>query len=120
MASNVIHALAAMLPLCAAPLLPATVGAQAIRPGSLLVYYGYPSAINSASSVAQAATEFGRYDYVAWGGGLENPAHPDHANAAAVRLMAANDGWVRCVGRRIVSLGQFGEHDLGGCVAAAG
>jgi DNA-binding CsgD family transcriptional regulator len=51
---------------------------------------------------------------------VRKDARFDHANAAAVRLMAANNGWVRCVGHRIVSLGQFGEHDLGGCVAAAG
>lgn len=70
--------------LCAAPLLPDTAAAQGLRPGGLLVYYGYPSAINAAPSVPAAATEFGAYDYVVWGEGLENPAHPDHANAVAI------------------------------------
>ena len=84
MASNLKRRLAAIGPLCAAPLFAAASGAESTRPGSLLVYYGYPASINAASSIAEAAAEFGRYDYVVWGEGLESPAHPDHANAVAI------------------------------------
>ena len=84
MASNLKRRLAAIGPLCAAPLLAAATGAEALRPGSLLCYYGYPASINATSSVSEAAAEFGRYDYVVWGEGLESPAHPDHANAVAI------------------------------------
>ena len=84
MASKPRHRLAAIGSLCAAPLLAAAAGAQGVRPGSLLLYYGYPASINGASSVSEAAAQFGRYDYVVWGEGLENPAHPDHANAVAI------------------------------------
>jgi len=70
--------------LCMSIALPISAGSQGIRPRNLLVYYGYPSYINQTRSVASAAQEFGRYDYVMWGEGLEDPAHPDHANAAAI------------------------------------
>jgi len=68
----------------AALVCPAPAGAQGIRPKALLVYYGYPSAINGASSLSAAAQEFARYDYVLWGDGLEDPLHPDHSNAVAI------------------------------------
>ena len=84
MPSNLRHPLAALGLLCGTPLLPAAVGAQSLRPGGLLIYYGYASAINGAPSVPAAAAEFGAYDYVVWGQGLEDPAHPDHANAVAI------------------------------------
>jgi hypothetical protein len=84
MASSLKHRLAAIGSLCAAPLLAAASGAEALRPGSLLFYYGHPALINGASSVSEAAAEFGRYDYVVWGEAIENPAHPDHANAVAI------------------------------------
>jgi len=70
--------------MCMSIALPISAGAQGIRPRNLLVFYGYPSYINRTFSVASAALEFGRYDYVMWGEGLEDPAHPDHANAAAI------------------------------------
>ena len=41
--------------------------ADGVRPGTLLVYYGYPTSINMAFSVPAAALEFGRYDHVVWG-----------------------------------------------------
>jgi hypothetical protein len=63
---------------------PAPAGAQGIRPKALLVYYGYPSAINNTWSVPAAAQEFGRYQYVLWGAGLDDPMHPDHSNAVAI------------------------------------
>jgi hypothetical protein len=64
--------------------IPSTAGAQGIRPGSLLVYYGFPSAINATWSVPAAAQEFGRYEHVLWGEGLDDTSHADHANAAAI------------------------------------
>ncbi len=63
----------------------------AAPPGSLLAYFGWPSQINGATTVAQAAAEFGRYDFVFFPGttrnpstgqlivGVEDPSHPDHA-----------------------------------------
>ena len=70
--------------MCASLALPVAAGAQGIRPRALLVYYGFPSSINQTWSVPAAAQEFGRYDYVLWGDGLNNPGHPDHVSAAAI------------------------------------
>ena len=69
---------------CAALVDPVTAGAQGIRPKNVLVYYGFPSAINNAWSVPAAAQEFGAYQYVLWGEGLNNPSHPDYSNAVAI------------------------------------
>jgi hypothetical protein len=74
-------ALALLLALIA---LPAASDAQGVRPKSLLVYYGFPTSINSSFSVPAAAMEFGRYDHVVWGDGLDSATHPDHANAVAI------------------------------------
>jgi len=70
--------------------LPATVQADgAVRPGDLLIYYSFPSAINGAATIDAAASEFGAYDYAVIGDGLQdgpgdpNP-HPDHANTVAI------------------------------------
>lgn len=65
-------------------LLASAASAQGVRPQSLLVYYGYPSSLNGLFSAPLAAAEFGRYDHVVWGDGLELPSHPDHANALAI------------------------------------
>jgi len=59
------------------------------NPDSLLIYYGWPSAINGAFSVSRAAMEFGKYDYVVIGDGLENGPgdpnpHPDHFNTLGI------------------------------------
>jgi hypothetical protein len=54
-----------------------------VTPKSLLIYYGYPSLINHASSLSAAAT-LGAYNYVVLGDGLEDPSHPDHQNTAAI------------------------------------
>src|SRR5438093_1177034 len=48
---------------------------------------------------------------------LRKDATFDQANAAALNLMAARDGWVRCVGRSIVVVGQFGADDLRAAMA---
>ena len=53
-------------------------------PGSLLVFSGWPSRINGATTAAEAAAELSRYDFVVFGGGIENPAHPDHARTKEV------------------------------------
>lgn len=51
----------------------------------LLIYYGYPSLINgSVGNAASAASHFMKYDYVVLGAGLEDPAHPDHANTTSI------------------------------------
>ena len=58
--------------------------AAAQAPGSLLIYYGWPSAINGSTTVAEAATELGRYDIVVLGDGVSKPEHPDHAKAREI------------------------------------
>ena len=55
-----------------------------LRPGSLLIYYGWPSLINGASSVSGAAAQFDAYDYAVLGAGLEESSHGDHANTASI------------------------------------
>ncbi len=67
--------------------LPAAAQAQAggsIRPGELLVYYAWPSVINGATSIDQAAAALGQYDYVILGDGLQIDTHPDYANTVAI------------------------------------
>jgi hypothetical protein len=59
--------------------------ASEVRPGSLLVYYGFPSSINGTFTVPLAAAEFGMYDHVVLGNGLQDGPgdplpHPDHQN----------------------------------------
>lgn len=61
-----------------------TAAAQSPQPGTLLVYYGYPSHINGANNVARAAGELGRYEYVVLGAGLERSDHADHANTRRI------------------------------------
>lgn len=53
-------------------------------PGKLLIYYSYPSSINGTFSVPAAAAEFGQYDYVVIGDGLQSAGHPDHANTVSI------------------------------------
>ena len=53
-------------------------------PKTLLIYYAYPSSINATVTVAGAAAEFGKYDYVVLGDGLEKPAHSDHQNTVDI------------------------------------
>lgn len=55
-----------------------------LAPKSLLIYYGYPSLINGASTLGQAAATLAEYDYVVLGDTLELSTHPDHANTIAI------------------------------------
>jgi len=60
-----------------------------LAPKRLLVYYGYPSAINGAPSTALAAAQFANYDHVVLGDGLQDgpgdpSPHPDHASTMAI------------------------------------
>ena len=57
---------------------------EGLRPGALLIYYGWPSSINGTYSVAGAAAELGQYDYVVLGDGLEKSSHGDHANTVGI------------------------------------
>ncbi|MBT8466619.1 MAG: hypothetical protein KJO57_18230 [Deltaproteobacteria bacterium] len=63
--------------------------AESVKPKQLLVYRGRPSAINGATSLAAAIAELAQYEIVILGDGLQDPAHPDHADtvqiAAALR-----------------------------------
>lgn len=49
-----------------------------INPKTLLIYYSYPSLINGVSTTNAAAAQFGQYDYVVLGDGLEFGTHDDH------------------------------------------
>lgn len=56
-----------------------------LAPGTLLIYYSYPSLINSSNGNLNAAeTEFAKYQYVVLGDTLEHSSHPDHANTQAI------------------------------------
>lgn len=57
---------------------------QGIAPKKLLIYYGFPSSINATFDVQLAAAEFGQYDYVVLGAGLEKTTHPDHQNTVDI------------------------------------
>jgi hypothetical protein len=50
----------------------------------LLIYYGYPSALNGIPSLAGIAQAISEYDLVVYGDGLQNPSHPDNANLQAI------------------------------------
>ncbi|MEZ4701041.1 MAG: T9SS type A sorting domain-containing protein [Rhodothermales bacterium] len=84
-----LRAIAPLLSLALAGLQPTGLFAQdadpaSVSPGTLLVYYGWPSVINGAGSVDLAAEALGQYDYVVLGDGLEIDTHPDYANTVAL------------------------------------
>lgn len=64
-------------------------------PGTLLVYYYWsPATINGATSVEAAGVEFGRYDHVVLGEGLESPTHPGHDETTAIiELLDGTEVW---------------------------
>ena len=51
-----------------------------LAPKTLLFYYGYPSSVNGATSIAEASAVFGAYDYVVLAGVMQEEDHPDHQN----------------------------------------
>jgi len=53
-------------------------------PKKLAFFYGWPSTVNGAGSVAGAVAIYKEYDQLVFGTGLEDPAHPDHANMVAI------------------------------------
>lgn len=55
-----------------------------LPPQKLAVYYGWPSVVNGAVTVADATAVFQDYDVVLFGAGLEDPSHPDHANTVQI------------------------------------
>jgi len=58
---------------------------MSIIPKKLAFFYGYMSLINSASgNIPAAVAAFSAYDQVVIGAGLEDPSHPDHANAVSI------------------------------------
>jgi hypothetical protein len=60
-----------------------------LAPKSLLIYYGWPSAINGSATAAEAAGHFASYDYIVLGAGLEDQSHGDHA--AVVSILSSCD-----------------------------
>ncbi len=73
-------------------------GARAsINPDALLIYYGWPSAVNQTFSISGAAGVFGQYDIVVLGDGLQNgpgtsSPHPDHFNTRGIVNHALTSG----------------------------
>lgn len=65
--------------------------AGSVRPGELLVYYGWPSSINATFTVPGAAGELGAHDVVVLGDLIEKDTHPDHANTVAILAEPAMD-----------------------------
>ncbi|MGE4169665.1 MAG: glycosyl hydrolase family 18 protein [Candidatus Margulisiibacteriota bacterium] len=55
-----------------------------LSPKKLLVYYGWPSAINGTFSTANASAVFQNYHYAVLGAGLEDPSHGDHLNTQQI------------------------------------
>ena len=56
-----------------------------LHPGRLAIYHGFPSLVNGSGGDPAAASEvFQEYDIVVLGDGLQDPAHPDHANTASL------------------------------------
>jgi hypothetical protein len=81
---------------------PGNASGSNIEPGTLLIYYSYPSSINGTFNVLLAADELGQYDYVVLGAGLEKTTHPDHGNTVSILADAS-------MGSTVV----FGYIDLG-------
>lgn len=48
------------------------------------VFYGWPSLINRAGSIARAAAQLSRYNTLVLGGGLQDPSHADHAKTCEI------------------------------------
>lgn len=76
-----------LLLIIAIPALGATPAAPAgdLDPGSLAIYYGWPSLVNDANGdLDAAAAVFGQYDVVILSQGIEEPNHGDHFNAKEI------------------------------------
>jgi hypothetical protein len=50
----------------------------------LAIYYGWPSGVDGARSVEEAAVKLGQYEVVVLGSGLERPDHGDHEKTRAI------------------------------------
>ena len=57
-------------------------------PQYLCLYYGWPSYVNGlgivGGDVIDAATFFSKFDVIVFGGGLQEPSHPDYQNTKAI------------------------------------
>jgi hypothetical protein len=50
----------------------------------LAIYYGWPSRVDGARSVSEAAEKLSGYDVVVLGAGLQRPEHEDHASTRKI------------------------------------
>lgn len=57
---------------------------MSIIPNKLAIFYGWPSTVNGSPDVATAVSHYQNYNMVVFGQGIEDPAHPDHANTVAI------------------------------------
>lgn len=55
-----------------------------IKKAKLAIYYGWPSGVNGAFSVAGAIAVFKAYELLVLGSGLEEPSHGDHVNTVQI------------------------------------
>ena len=58
--------------------------AASVAPKSLLIYYGWPSAINGAANLSQAATTLSQYSYVVLGDTLELSSNGDYGDTKSI------------------------------------
>lgn len=59
--------------------------ANSLAPEKLLIYYGWPSAINGANGdVAAASKALQPFDWIVLGDGLQDPSHGDHAKTKQI------------------------------------
>jgi hypothetical protein len=64
---------------------PASASEPVARPKQLCIYYGWPSLVNGAGgNVARAAAEFGKFDMIVLGDGIEHTNHGDHGPTTSI------------------------------------
>ncbi len=96
---------------------------HAIVPRKLLIYYGWPSAINGAKNyddndpqrISVAASEFSAYDYVVLGAHLEESSHGDHKRTLAIIAATHNTMFFGYIDLGTMDLfrNQWSQYNLG-------
>eukprot|EP00128_Syssomonas_multiformis_P014666 Colp12_sorted_trinity150504_noHs@552 len=56
-----------------------------MAPKSLLIFYGWPSTYNKLNgNIDKLVAAYSEYDYIVFGGGIEQPTHGDHNNTKTI------------------------------------